>query len=121
VLAELFSILSQATEPVPSALSAGGIGAVAIFSYWFISLSNKEKEQLREDNRRLQDELRATNEKTLGMAERAIPALVEATRTLGEVKAAMDSPQRSAPGGAELERIMRQMERVAEDLRTRDR
>lgn len=117
MLAHLFGILAQTGEPVPSVISAGGTAAAVVFSYWFISLSNKEKGDLRDDNRRLQEELRATNDKTLAMAEKAIPALVEATRTLGEVKASMDSPHRSATGGAELDRLMRQLERLAEDMK----
>lgn len=120
MLAELFSILGQTSEQIPSALSAGGTAAVMVFAYWRLSLSDKEKERLRDDNLRLQDELRAKDEKTLAMAEKAIPALVEASRIFGEVRASMDSPHRSLPGGAELERLTRRLERLTDEIQ-RDR
>ena len=77
------------------------------FMSWWVNHMSKE-------NQRLQEELRATSEKTLAMAEKAIPALVEATRTLGEVRAAMDTPQRQ--GGADLDRLLHQLQRLTDDM-----
>jgi DNA-directed RNA polymerase subunit L len=100
------------TEPVPltwpDILRSVIVAApVVAFMSWWINHMAKE-------NQRLQDELRATSEKTLAMAEKAIPALVEATRTLGEVRAAMDTPHRQ--GGGEIDRLVRQLEHITNDM-----
>lgn len=108
----LLTLLGQTTaEPVPlnwSNLVLSVIGSIPVATVlgWRLNLRDKEIQ-------RLQDELRANSDKTLAMAERAIPALVEATRTLSEVRAAMDSPRAS---GTELDRVMRQLERLTEDM-----
>lgn len=107
-------VLGQTTEQVPTLISGGGTAAALAFAFW---LSRSD----REEKRRLQEELRETNDKTLAMAEKAIPALVEATRALTDVKAAMDSPNRSAVGGVDLDRMLREMGRLTEELRSRER
>lgn len=107
----LLLVVSQTGDPVPLnwsnlVLSIVGSIPVATVLGWRLNLRDKEIQ-------RLQDELRANSDKTLAMAERSIPALVEATRTLSEVRAAMASPPGS---GQELDRVVRQLERLTEDM-----
>jgi negative regulator of sigma E activity len=107
----LLTILTQ-TEPVPltwpDILRSVIVAApVVAFMSWWINHMAKE-------NARLQEELRATSEKTLAMAEKAIPALVEATRTLGEVRSAMDTPHRQ--DAADLDRVLRDLRSITNNM-----
>lgn len=88
--------------------SLGVSGVVAAILGWQLSLRVKELRDEREKNE-------ATNAKLLELAERAIPALVEATRTLGEVKAAMDTR-----GGTDLDLVVRQLRRITDDMQRGD-
>lgn len=107
----LLLVVSQVAEPVPLnwsnlVLSVVGSIPVATVLGWRLNLRDKEIQ-------RLQDELRSNSDKTLAMAERSIPALVEATRTLAEVRTAMDSPRGA---NSDLDRVMRHLERLTEDM-----
>lgn len=110
MLSLLLSIVAQ-TELTPTwgdlVQSLGVSGAVAAILGWQLTLRVRELKDAREK----QEE---TNAKLFELAERAIPALVEATRTLGEVRAAMDATRQS--GGNDLDRALRQLERVTEEL-----
>ena len=108
----LLTLLSQSTtDPLPlnwSNLVISVVGSIPVATVlgWRLNLRDKEIQ-------RLQDELRANSDKTLALAERSIPPLVEATRLLSEVRAALDSPR---GGGSDLDRVVRQLERITEDM-----
>lgn len=97
----------------------GVAGVVSAILGWRLSLRDKEMkdrdEKHAEEIREAREVNAETNAKLLELAERAIPALVEATRTLSEVRSAMDATRQH--GGGDLDRALRQLERVTDDLR----
>ncbi len=110
MLTHLATLVAQ-TELAPTwgsivqPLGVGGV--VAAILGWRLSLRDRE----------LKDAIAKhaeTNAKLLELAERTIPALVEATRTLSEVRAAMASSRQT--DGGDLERVLRNLERVTEEL-----
>ena len=110
MLAHLVSVLAQSGNEGQlnwGSLISGALGSspVAIVLAWQLWQTQKKLAER-------ESELRETNEKTLALAERALPALTEATRTLAEVRVAMDADTRRRvdPTG-ELERILHRVER----------
>lgn len=118
----LLAVLAQ-TELSPTWGSIvqplGVAGVVSAILGWRLSLRDKEMkdrdEKHAEEIREAREVNAETNAKLLELAERAIPALVEATRTLSEVRSAMDATRQH--GGGDLDRALRQLERVTDDLR----
>ena len=68
------------------------------------------------ENERLHTEVREGQDKLLALVERTVPALADATRTLADVKAAMENVRgTSAP--SELTRALFQIEEATRELR----
>lgn len=112
---------SGSTSPPDwSTLVGGAIGGVpaATVLFWRLHLADRDNAELREEMRnrdeRHSDEMRSTNDKTLALAERALPALVEATRAITDVKAALEGRHPAASN--DLDRLVRRLEGLADEL-----
>lgn len=98
-----------------ASLVGGAVGSspAAVVLAWRLNKADKETVGLR-------TELRDLHSTTLGMAERMAPILVEASRTLADVRAGMEATiDRTRP--AEIDRVLTRLEDVARDIGTRGR
>lgn len=106
------ALLAQASDQplnwgsvLQGALGSSPVAVVLAWQLWQSQKRNAEKDA----------ELRETNEKLLALAERALPPLTEATRTMVELRAAMGP----ADGTVELQAELRRLRRHLDDLSSR--